>query len=60
MHSLGEKLNIYLNEINNLWDNDLKNKKASNENQSIVQLYSKFLLEVLWDKKRVKKLIRNL
>ncbi len=60
MHSLGEKLNIYLNEINNLWDNDLKNKKDSNENQSIVQLYSKFLLEVLWDKKRVKKLIRNL
>ena len=46
LYTLGEKLNIYLNEINNLWDNELKNKRISDECQSIVQLYSKFLLEV--------------
>ena len=47
LYSLGEKLNIYLNEMNNLWDNDLKNKRISNECQNIIQLYSKFLLEIL-------------
>ena len=38
LYSLGEKLNRYLNEINNLLDNDLKNKKINNEYKSIVQL----------------------
>jgi len=52
LYSLGGKLNKYLSEINNLWDNELKIRKISNECQSIVQLYSKFLLEVLWDQKR--------
>ena len=52
LYSLGKKLNIYLNEINNLWDNELKNKKISNECQNIAQLYSKFLLEILWDRKK--------
>ena len=51
LYSLGKKLNIYIREINNLWD-ELKNKKINNEHQSIVQLYSKFLLEILWDPKK--------
>ena len=57
---MGEKLNIYLNEINNLWDNELKNKRISDECQSIVQLYSKFLLEVLWDQKKSKEVYKKL
>jgi len=60
LYSLGEKLNIYLNEINYLWDNELKNKRISDECQSIVQLYSKFLLEVLWDQKKSKEVYKKL
>ena len=60
LYSLGEKLNIYLNEMNNLWDNELKNKRISNEYQNIVQLYSKFLLEVLWDQKKSKEVYKKL
>ena len=60
LYSLGEKLNRYLNEIYNLWDNDLKNKKINNEYKSIVQLYSKFLLEILWDQKKSKEVSRKL
>ena len=59
LHSIGKKLNIYLNEINNLWDNELKNIKVSNENQNIVQLYSKFLLEILGDKKKIEIFVKN-
>ena len=59
LHSIGKKLNIYLNEINNLWDNELKNKKINNENQNIVQLYSKFLLEILLDRKKTEKFVKN-
>ena len=47
-------MEIYLNEINNIWDNDFKNKRVIDEYHSIAQLYSKFLLEVLWDTKRSK------
>ena len=54
LYSIGEKLNIYLNEINNLWDNELKNKKITNDCQNIAQLYSRFLLEILWDRKKSK------
>jgi len=60
LYSLGEKLNIYLNEINDLWDNELKNQRISDECQSIVQLYSKFLLEVLWDSKKSKEVYNKL
>ena len=60
LYSLGEKLNIYLNEMNNLWDNELKNKRISNEYQSVIQLYSKFLLEVLWDQKKSKEVYKKL
>ena len=60
LYILGEKLNIYLNEMNYLWDNELKNKKINNEYQSIVQLYSKFLLEILWDQKKSKEVYKKL
>ena len=60
LYSLGEKINIYLNEINSLWDNELKNKKINNENQNIVQLYSKFLLEILWDRKKSREIAKKL
>jgi hypothetical protein len=52
LYSLGEKLNKYLNEINDIWENQLKGKKIELENQSVAQLYSRFLKEILWDKKR--------
>ena len=60
LYSLGEKLNIYLKEINNLWNNELKNKKINNECESYVQLYSNFLLEVLWDVKKSKEVSKKL
>ena len=50
LYKIGEKLNIYLKEINYLWENNLKNKKIEVENEYIAQLYSKFLKEILWDK----------
>ena len=52
LYILGEKLNKYLSEINNLWENELKNKKIDIEYQNIIQLYSQFLLEILWNKKK--------
>ena len=60
LYILGEKLNIYLNEMNHLWDNELKNKRISNEYQNIVQLYSKFLLEVLWNPKKSKEVYKKI
>ena len=51
IYKLGENLNIYLKQINNLWENNLKNKKINVENENIVQLYARFLKEILWDKK---------
>ena len=52
LYKLGEKLNVYLKELNNLWENNLKNKKLDFENESIAQLYSLFLREILWDNKK--------
>ena len=39
LYNLGLKLNLYLKEINNLWDNELKLKKIDSDNQIIVLLY---------------------
>ena len=52
LYNLGHQLNLYLNEINNLWDNELKSKKVDLENKLTVQLYSTFLREILWNKKK--------
>ena len=60
LYKIGEKLNIYLNEMNNLWENELKNKCISIECQNIAQLYSKFLLEVIWDQKKSKEISKKL
>ena len=60
LYSLGEKLNIYLKEMNILWDTELKNEKIHNEHQSIVNLYSKFFSEVLWDQKKSKEIYKKL
>ena len=49
LNILGEKLNIYLKEINSLWKNNLENKKINSENENILQLYYLFLREILWD-----------
>ena len=60
LYSLGEKLNIYLKEMNILWDTELKNEKIHNEHQSIVNLYSKFFAEILWDQKKSKEIYKKL
>ena len=60
LYSLGEKLNKYLNEINDIWENQLKGKKIELENQSVAQLYSRFLKEILWDKKRSEEIQKKL
>ena len=52
LYKIGEKLNIYLKEINYLWENNLKNKKIEIENENIAQLYSRFLREILWANKK--------
>ena len=52
LYKLGEKLNGYLKEINNLWNNNLRYKKINFENQNIIQLYARFLKEILWDQQK--------
>ena len=52
LYKIGEKLNVYLKEINNLWENNLKNKKINIENENIAQLYSRFLREIIWANKK--------
>ena len=52
LNILGTKLNNYLNEINNIWEKDLKNINIDLEHQGIVLLYSKFLKEILWNNKK--------
>ena len=57
---IGNKLNKFLNEINTLWENDLKNKKIDLENQSIAQLYAYFLREIISNKKRSEEITKKL
>ncbi len=57
---LGNKLNKFLNEINSLWENHLKNKKIDLENQSVAQLYAYFLREILRNKKRSEEITKKL
>ena len=52
LYKLGEKINMYLKEINSLWEKHLKNKKIEAENECIAQLYSRFLREILWAKNK--------
>ena len=52
LYKLGEKLNVYLKEINNLWEKSLKNKKIDIENENNAQLYCRFLREIIWDQNK--------
>ena len=60
LYNLGEKLNIYLKEMNTLWDNELKLKKVDTENEVIIQLYSRFLREILWNKKKSEEIFKKI
>ena len=60
LYNLGQKLNLYLKEMDILWNNELKNKKVDSENQVIIQLYSRFLLEILWNKKKSEEISKKL
>ena len=60
LYLVGEKLNKYLTEINNLWENDLKNRRINNDFKNIVQLYCNFLVELLWDQKKSKEIYKKL
>ena len=60
LYNLGQKLNNYLEEINYLWDNELKMKKVNSENEMIIQLYSRFLREILWNKKKSEEISNKL
>jgi len=60
LYSLGEKLNKYLIEIENIWENNLKNKLITSNYRSIVLLYCNFLNEILWDQKKSKKIFQKL
>ena len=60
LYLVGEKLNKYLSEINNLWENDLKNRRINNDFKNIVQLYCNFLVEILWDQKKSKEIYKKL
>ena len=52
LYKLGEKLNAYLKEIDNLWERNLKNKKIDVVNENNAQLYCRFLNEILWDQNK--------
>ena len=60
LNILGTKLNNYLKEINNIWDNDLKNRNTDLEHQSIVLLYSKFLKDILWNNKKSEEISKKI
>ena len=52
LYKLGEQLNVYLEEMNHLWEKNLKNKKIDIDNENNAQLYCRFLKEILWDQKK--------
>ena len=60
LNALGSKINNYLNEINSLWEKDLKNRNGDYEYQGIVLLYSKFMKEILWNKKKSEEISKQI
>ena len=60
LYFLGNKLNILLDEITQLWEKDLKSKKIDLENQSIVQLYAYFVREILRNKIKADEITKKL
>jgi hypothetical protein len=57
---IGSKLNKFLREISDLWDNELKNKKIDIENQSTAILYSNFCKEILRNKRKTEEIQKKL
>ena len=60
IYNLGQKLNIYLKEINTLWENELKQRKIDSETEVTIQLYSRFLREILWNRKKSEEINKKL
>ena len=60
LYFLGNKLNLLLDEINQLWEKDLKSRKIDIDNQSIVQLYMYFVREILRNKSKSDEIYRKL
>ena len=60
LNTLGSKINNYLNEINSIWEKDLKNRNGDYEYQGIVLLYSKFMKEILWNKKKSEEISKQI
>ncbi len=57
---IGNKLNQILEEINILWETDLKMRKIDLESQSIIQLYAFFLREILKNKKKSEEISKKI
>ena len=60
LYKLGQKLNMYQKEMDFLWNNELKTKKIESENEYIIQLYSRFSREILWNKKKSEEISKKL
>ena len=60
IYNLGQKLIICLKEIDALWENELKLKKIEPENEIIIRLYSRFLKDILWNRKKSEEINQKL
>ena len=60
LYILGEKINKYLNEMNTIWSNNIKSNRIERSHHGIVQLYSHFLKEILWNKKKSEDIVKKL
>ena len=60
LNNLGSKINNYLKEINTIWEKDLKNRNGDYEYQGIVLLFSKFMKEILWNKKKSEEISKQI
>ena len=57
---LGKKLNSYLKEIQEINEQDIKNKKIDVEFHSILQLYSVFLQKILFKKNESEEILKKI
>ena len=46
--------------MNNIWDNNIKKNRLEISHHGIIQLYSHFLKEILWNKKKSDEIIKKL
>ena len=59
MFFVGNRLNDYIYELNTLWD-EFKTKRIDSEQQTILQLYSKFLKEITQNKAKAEEVDKKL